>query len=102
MGLNFLKKANLSTKADDELMSLIAEGDSKAFETLFDRYSGKVLGYAKKMLGSVEKACSFMKMLKFLSMLKLRHLLKKRFSIKKTSLMCQNLWKSCLKNKGLP
>jgi len=56
MGLNFLKKANLSTKADDELMSLIAEGHSKAFETLFDRYSGKVLGYAKKMLGSVEKA----------------------------------------------
>jgi RNA polymerase sigma-70 factor (ECF subfamily) len=56
MGLNFLKKASLSGKTDDELMSLIAEGHSKAFETLFDRYSGKVLGYAKKMLGSVEKA----------------------------------------------
>jgi RNA polymerase sigma-70 factor (ECF subfamily) len=56
MGLNFLKKALLSDKTDDELMELIAEGHSKAFETLFDRYSGKVLGYAKKMLGSVEKA----------------------------------------------
>jgi len=56
MGLNFLKKINLSAKADDELMDLIAEGNSRAFETLFDRYSGKVLGYAKKMLGSVEKA----------------------------------------------
>lgn len=59
MGLNFLKKAQslaqLTGKTDDELMSLIAEGNSKAFETLFDRYSGKVLGYAKKMLGSVEK-----------------------------------------------
>jgi len=55
MGLNFLKKAQLLGKTDDELMGLIAEGHSKAFETLFDRYSGKVLGYAKIMLGSVEK-----------------------------------------------
>ena len=56
MGLNFLKKAPLKGKADDELMDLIATGHAKAFETLFDRYSGKLLGYAKKMLGSTEKA----------------------------------------------
>jgi RNA polymerase sigma-70 factor (ECF subfamily) len=56
MGLNFLKNAQLSKKTADELMSMIAEGHPKAFEVLFDRYSGKVLGYAKKMLGSLEKA----------------------------------------------
>ena len=56
MGLSFLKKVSLSKKTDDELMTLIAEGLPQAFECLFDRYSGKVLGYAKKMLGTVEKA----------------------------------------------
>lgn len=56
MGFNFLKNAHLAKKTDDELMSMIAEGHPKAFELLFDRYSGKLLGYARKMLGSLEKA----------------------------------------------
>lgn len=60
MGLNFLDKlsgkAQISKMADDELMDLLATGDQKAFGELFKRYGGKVLGFAKKILGDLERA----------------------------------------------
>ncbi|HEX4923065.1 MAG TPA: RNA polymerase sigma factor [Bdellovibrionales bacterium] len=37
--------------SDDELMKEVAGGSQKAFAQLFDRHSGKVLGYAMRLLG---------------------------------------------------
>ncbi len=60
MGLKFLDKlsgkAQISQMADDELMDLVANGDQRAFGELFNRYGGKVLGFAKKLLGDLERA----------------------------------------------
>jgi RNA polymerase sigma-70 factor (ECF subfamily) len=39
-------------KTDDELMQAIAQGNQKAFDSLFRRHSSKVLGYSSKLLGS--------------------------------------------------
>ena len=36
---------------DDALMVLVARGDHSAFETLFERHTGRCLGYAKRLLG---------------------------------------------------
>ena len=41
---------------DDQLMSRIAKGDSKAFQKLFDRHSGLVFGYAMQLLNRREQA----------------------------------------------
>ncbi len=41
---------------DDGLMDLVASGDQRAFGELFSRYGGKVLGFAKKILGDLERA----------------------------------------------
>lgn len=41
---------------DDELMARIAGGDGKAFQTLFDRHSKKVLGYARRLMGDIHRA----------------------------------------------
>lgn len=59
MGINILKSAKLAflaQKTDDQLMAQIEQGSSEAFQVLFDRHSGKILGYAKKLLGSKERA----------------------------------------------
>lgn len=39
------------TPDDNELMARVANGDSKAFESLFKRHAGFVLGYASRLLG---------------------------------------------------
>jgi RNA polymerase sigma-70 factor (ECF subfamily) len=41
---------------DDELMKRIARGDQRAFEKLFDRHSGKVFGYARRLIGDETRA----------------------------------------------
>ncbi|MEQ1877021.1 MAG: RNA polymerase sigma factor [Bdellovibrionia bacterium] len=38
-------------RSDDELMLEVARGSQKAFAELFDRHSGKVLGYAMRLMG---------------------------------------------------
>jgi RNA polymerase sigma-70 factor, ECF subfamily len=38
-------------QTDDQLMQEIALGKNKAFVTLFERHSGKVLGYAMRLMG---------------------------------------------------
>ncbi|MBX9768682.1 MAG: RNA polymerase sigma factor [Bdellovibrionales bacterium] len=37
--------------SDDELVAKVGKGDQKAFATLFDRHSGRMLGYATRWLG---------------------------------------------------
>lgn len=51
-----LFRGSLKKKDEDALMALVAKGDNKAFEELFDRFAGRLLGYAKKILGSQERA----------------------------------------------
>ena len=51
-----LKTLKWSQKTDDELMQAISEGAEAAFNELFARHSSKVLGFAKKMLGSTDRA----------------------------------------------
>src|SRR5579872_730846 len=41
---------------DDELMKKIAKGDERAFKALFDRHSGKIFGYARRLMGDPDKA----------------------------------------------
>jgi len=47
-----------STPSDEQLITRIAEGDTKAFELLYDRYAAIVMGLASKTLqdtGSAEE-----------------------------------------------
>ena len=41
---------------DDELMKKIAVGNNRAFQLLFDRHSGKVYGYARRLMGDQQRA----------------------------------------------
>lgn len=49
-----LKPVALGRSSDEELMKRTAEGDSQAFEILYERYSQSVLSYLYRMLGNVE------------------------------------------------
>lgn len=54
-------KKRLSDKSDEELMRLIAEGDSNALTELYNRYSAKLLRYFFRMLWKDEgKAQDFL------------------------------------------
>lgn len=46
----------MSSKSDDELMSLVALGDRTALSLLFDRHADSILGYACRLMGSQELA----------------------------------------------
>lgn len=46
----------MSQQSDDELMVQIAKGDQRAFGRLFERHSGKALGYACRLIGDRERA----------------------------------------------
>ena len=74
---NKYKKAN-----DEKLMQWICSGDSKAFDTLYERYSKRMLHYFYRMLGkNEEKAQDFLQDL-FLKVVEKPHLFddKRRFS----------------------
>lgn len=43
-------------RTDEDLAADHAAGDPEAFERLFERYRGKVHGYARRMLGRAEEA----------------------------------------------
>ena len=43
-------------RTDEELAADHAAGDSSAFDLLFERYRGRVYGYARRMLGRAEEA----------------------------------------------
>jgi RNA polymerase sigma factor (sigma-70 family) len=46
----------LRLQRDDRLIALIREGHDRAFEVLFDRYEGRLLGFCRQMLGSHQDA----------------------------------------------
>jgi RNA polymerase sigma-70 factor, ECF subfamily len=43
--------SNLCTLADEELMALVYEGDTRAFEVIFDRHAGVAFSLAYRMCG---------------------------------------------------
>ncbi len=58
MGFKLLKLTSKSLKSvsDDDLMDLVAKGKSGAFDELFERHGGKILGFARRLLGDLERA----------------------------------------------
>src|SRR3954449_7264094 len=49
-----LKAAPLGKSSDEELMKRTQNGDSQAFEIIYERYSQSVLSYLYRMLGNLE------------------------------------------------
>ena len=49
-----LKAAPLGRSSDEELMKRTQDGDSQAFEIIYERYSQSVLSYLYRMLGNLE------------------------------------------------
>ena len=51
-----LARVRLGRLADDKLAQLVATGDERAFEELYDRHHGALLGFCRHMLGTREEA----------------------------------------------
>ena len=51
-----IKQGLLGQKTDDELVKLISEGSEVAFQVLFERHASLILGFSRKMLGSLDRA----------------------------------------------
>lgn len=49
------KDFSFSEITDEELMHLYQEGEEKAFEEIYGRYSSRIYGYLKKRIGDPEK-----------------------------------------------
>src|SRR5688500_1458095 len=53
-GAGELKPVALGRSSDEELMKRTQDGDSQAFEIIYERYSQSVLSYLYRMLGNLE------------------------------------------------
>src|ERR1700749_1297983 len=53
-GAEVIKAAPLGKSSDEDLMRRTQQGDKRAFEILYERYSASVLSYLYRMLGNVE------------------------------------------------
>src|SRR5262245_35776162 len=56
MGLLSLRTGGRTAPEDEALLARVAAGDTRALETLYDRYSGVVYGTALRILGAAELA----------------------------------------------
>ena len=66
--------------ADEELMSLYQNGSETAFQSLYERHSGKVYGFLKKRILSDEKVNDIFQEV-FLKIHRSKHLYKKSFPV---------------------
>src|SRR5262249_1186624 len=46
----------LKLQGDEKLIAMARGGNAGAFETIVDRYQGRLLGFCRQMLGSTEDA----------------------------------------------
>ena len=53
-GAEVIKPMALGNTSDEDLMRRTQQGDKRAFELLYERYSASVLSYLYRMLGNVE------------------------------------------------
>jgi RNA polymerase sigma factor (sigma-70 family) len=55
-GLLARRSPLLKLQGDERLIAMIRSGNGGAFETIVDRYQGRLLGFCRQMLGSTEDA----------------------------------------------
>ena len=55
-GLLARRSPLLKLQGDERLIALARKGNAGAFETIVDRYQGRLLGFSRQMLGSTEDA----------------------------------------------
>lgn len=55
-GLLVRKSPLLKLKGDEQLIALVREGNSGAFDIIVDRYQARLLGFCRQMIGSTEDA----------------------------------------------
>jgi RNA polymerase sigma factor (sigma-70 family) len=55
-GLLARKSPLLKLQGDEKLIAMARNGNPSAFETIVDRYQGRLLGFCRQMLGSTEDA----------------------------------------------
>src|SRR6195952_2002758 len=55
-GLLARKSPLLKLQGDEKLIAMARSGNPSAFETIVDRYQGRLLGFCRQMLGSTEDA----------------------------------------------
>jgi RNA polymerase sigma factor (sigma-70 family) len=55
-GLLVRRSPLLKLQGDERLIAMIRSGNAGAFETIVDRYQGRLLGFCRQMLGSTEDA----------------------------------------------
>ena len=55
-GLLVRKSPLLRLQGDERLVALVRDGNPGAFEAIIDRYTGRLLGFCRQMLGSTEDA----------------------------------------------
>ncbi len=55
-GLLARRSPLLKLQGDEKLIAMARSGNSGAFETIVDRYQGRLLGFCRQMLGSTEDA----------------------------------------------
>ena len=55
-GLLARRSPLLKLQGDERLIAMVRRGNARAFETIVDRYQGRLLGFCRQMLGSTEDA----------------------------------------------
>jgi RNA polymerase sigma factor (sigma-70 family) len=55
-GLLARRSPLLKLQGDEKLIAMVRSGNAGAFETIVDRYQGRLLGFCRQMLGSTEDA----------------------------------------------
>jgi RNA polymerase sigma factor (sigma-70 family) len=55
-GLLARRSPLLKLQGDEQLVAMVRSGNPGAFETIVDRYQGRLLGFCRQMLGSTEDA----------------------------------------------
>ena len=55
-GLLARRSPLLKLQGDERLIAMVRSGNAGAFETIVDRYQGRLLGFSRQMLGSTEDA----------------------------------------------
>jgi RNA polymerase sigma factor (sigma-70 family) len=55
-GLLARRSPLLKLQGDERLIAMVRSGNAGAFETIVDRYQGRLLGFCRQMLGSTEDA----------------------------------------------
>ena len=94
-------KNELEHKLDEELMDLYKMGSSTAFEILFHRYSGSVLGYLRRRIAKDKDAQDILQDI-FLKLHRSRHQYDRTLPFSPWLFsIARSVWLDCMKKKNL-